>query len=353
MVLISPFAGVWADRYSRKTIMVLADSAIALATLAMAVVFLTGGENIWLMLAVVAVRGFGQGIQAPAVSAVIPQIVPEEHLTRVNGIQSAIQSLTMFATPMLAGALLTFLPIQNIFFIDIATAVVGISVVFFFVHVEPLAQKKRGQGLSAYFGEMREGLRYIAKTAWLKVLLGYVAFFGVCMAPASMLTPLQVTRTFGGDVWRLTAIEILFSLGMALGGGIISVWGGFKNKTRTIIMACFAFGLTTFLFGVIPNFWVYLAVMLLCGLTVPLFNTPATTILQTRIPPQVMGRVFSILMMINGLAMPLGMTLFGPLGDAVKIEYLLMVTGALLFASGFVLCASKTLNAAGEPKEAL
>jgi DHA3 family macrolide efflux protein-like MFS transporter len=353
MVLISPFAGVWADRYSRKTIMVLADSAIALATLAMAVVFLTVGENIWLMLAVVAVRGFGQGIQAPAVSAVIPQIVPEEHLTRFNGIQSAMQSLTMFATPMLAGALMTFLPIQNIFFIDIATAVVGISVVFFFVHVEPLAQKERGQGLSAYFGEMREGLRYIATTAWLKVLLGYVAFFGVCMAPASMLTPLQVTRTFGDDVWRLTAIELLFSLGMALGGGILSVWGGFKNKTRTITMACFAFGLTTFLFGVIPNFWVYLSVMLLCGLTVPLFNTPAMTILQTRIPPQVMGRVFSILMMNNGLAMPLGMALFGPLSDAVKIEYLLMVTGALLFASGFVLCASKTLNAAGAPKEAL
>jgi DHA3 family macrolide efflux protein-like MFS transporter len=349
MVLISPFAGVWADRYNRKHLVNLADASIAAATLILALVFLTSGENIWLMLIVVIIRGFGQGIQSPAVNALIPQIVPSEHLTRFNGIQSAVQSLTMFAAPMLAGALLTFLPIQYIFFIDVITAAIGISVVFFFVHVTPLERTEKEQGVSAYFGEFKEGLRCIGESAWLKILLGYTAFFCVCMTPAAMLTPLQVTRTFGEGVWRLTAIEILFSLGMVLGGVVISAWGGFKNKVHTMIMACFAFGMTTFLFGVVPNFWVYLLIMLLCGMTVPFFNTPSMTIMQTKIPPQIMGRVFSILMMINGLAMPLGMALFGPLSDIVRIEYLLIVTGALLFASGFVLCASEPLKAAGLP----
>jgi DHA3 family macrolide efflux protein-like MFS transporter len=106
----------------------------------------------------------------------------------------------------------------------------------------------------------------------------------------------------------------------------------------------------TLLFGVIPNFWVYLGVMLLCGMSVPLFNTPTQTIMQSKIDPAVMGRVFSVAMMINGLAMPLGMALFGPLSDAVKIECLLIVTGVLMFASGFVLIASKTLKAAGAPE---
>ncbi|MDR1001058.1 MAG: MFS transporter [Clostridiales bacterium] len=351
MVLISPFAGVWADRYNRKYLINIADSAIAAATLILAAVFLTSGENMWLMLVVVAVRGFGQGIQSPAVNALIPQIVPAEHLARFNGVQSSIQSLTMFATPMIAGVLLTFLPIQYIFFIDVITAAIGVSVVFFFVNVAPLENTEKKQGISAYFGELKEGLRYIGDSSWLKALLGYMAFFCVCMTPSAMLTPLQATRTFGDDIWRLTSIEILFSAGMLLGGVVISAWGGFKNKVHTMIMACFAFGATTFLFGVISNFWAYLGVMLLCGMTVPFFNTPSTTIMQTKIPPQIMGRVFSILMMINGLAMPLGMALFGPLGDAVKIEYLLIVTGALLFASGFVLRASKTLKAAGAPIE--
>jgi DHA3 family macrolide efflux protein-like MFS transporter len=299
----------------------------------------------------VALRGFGQGVQAPAVNALVPQLVPQEHLTRFNGIQSAVQSLTMFASPMTAGALLTFLPIERIFFIDVVTAVIGISIVFFFVKAPALDRAPAGKGPGAYFGELKEGLRYVAGHAWLKILFCYTAFFGVCMTPAAMLTPLQVARSFGSDVWRLTAIELLFSLGMTLGGVAISVWGGFANKVHTMIMACFAFGVTTFLFGIVPNFWAYLAVMLLCGMTVPVFNTPSTALMQTKIEPQVMGRVFSILMMINSLALPLGMALFGPLSDMVRIEYLLITTGILLFASGFALCASKTLKAAGEPSE--
>lgn len=134
---------------------------------------------------------------------------------------------------------------------------------------------------------------------------------------------------------------------MMLGGVAISVWGGFKNKVHTMILACFAFGVTTFLFGIVPNFWVYLGIMLLCGMTVPVFNTASQTMLQSKLDPAIMGRVFSVVMMINSLAMPLGMALFGPLGDVVRIESLLIVTGVLLFASGFVLAASRTLKAAG------
>ncbi|MDR0569822.1 MAG: MFS transporter [Clostridiales Family XIII bacterium] len=347
MVLISPLAGVWADRYNRKYLINISDSAIAVATLALAVVFSVGRENMLLMLVVVVLRGFGQGVQQPAVNALIPQIVPPEHLTRFNGIQSTSQSLTMFATPMLAGALLTFLPISYIFFIDVATAAVGVSVVFFFVRVPRPEGARGGTGAGAYLEELKDGLRYVADVPWLKILLAYMAFFCVCMTPAAMLTPLQAARTFGGDVWRLTAIEVLFSLGMVLGGAAIAMWGGFRNKTHTMAMASFAFGVTTFLFGVVPNFWVYLAIMLLCGMTVPFFNTPSTTIMQTKVKPRVMGRVFSVMMMINGLAMPLGMALFGPLGDAVRIEALLVATGALMFASGFVLLASKALVGAG------
>jgi DHA3 family macrolide efflux protein-like MFS transporter len=348
MVFISPFAGVWADRYNRKYLVNISDAAIAAATLILAVVFLISGENTWLMLIVVVIRGLGQGVQSPAVSALIPQIVPKEHLTRFNGIQSTVQSLTMFATPMIAGVLLTFLPIEHIFFIDVITAAIGITVVFFCVNVPRLERNPGGTGIKAYFDELKEGARYIGGIAWLKILLAYMAFFCVCMTPAAMLTPLQTARTFGGGVWRLTAIEIGFSIGMTLGGVAISVWGGFKNKIHTMILACFAFGVTTFLFGVVPNFWVYLGVMLLCGISVPLFNTPTQSIMQSKLDPAVMGRVFSVAMMINGLAMPIGMLLFGPLGDVVKIEFLLIVTGVLLFASAFVLVASKTLKAAGE-----
>ncbi|GHU77626.1 MFS transporter [Clostridia bacterium] len=349
MVLISPFAGVWADRYNKKYLINISDTVIAFATLLLAFAFFAGYDSIGMMLAVVVIRGLGQGVQQPAVSSLIPQIVPADQLTRFNGIQSSVQSITMFAAPMLSGALLTFLSIEYIFFIDVITAIIGVSVVFFCVRVTHQPKATSGQGLGAYVRELEEGLRYIGGIPWLKILMAFTAFFGIFMTPAAMLTPLQVTRAFGEDVWRLTMIEVLFSAGMALGGIGISVWGGFKNKVYTSITACLMFGITTVLFGIVPNFWIYLGIMLLCGATVPFFNTPVMTIMQTKLEPQLMGRVFSVQMMISGLAMPLGMALFGPLGDIVSIEVLLIITGVLLFGGGLSLLTMKPIIEVGKP----
>lgn len=349
MTMISPFAGVWADRHNRKHLIVIADACIALITLGLAVAYISGYKNIWLMFIVVVARSFGQGIQQPAVSAMIPQIVPMESLQRFNGIQSSIQSLNMFVAPMAAGALLSFLPIEYIFFIDVVTAAIGISVVLIFVKVSgvPHAEEVK-QGIKAYFHELREGLRYINSKSWLKLVIIYSAFFSFFASPSALLTPLQTARTFGDDVWRLTAIEIVFSIGAVIGGILISVWGGFKNKAHTIVMACAIFGLTGFLLGVVPDFWVYLGVMLICGITIPLFNTPSMTLLQSKIEPDKMGRVFSVMMMFTGLSMPLGMAVFGPLGDVVRIEWLLIASGMVIFVSGFVLLRARSLIEIGK-----
>ncbi|WP_293009662.1 MULTISPECIES: MFS transporter [unclassified Oscillibacter] len=349
MTLISPFAGVWADRYNRKYLIVISDGCIALITLGLALAYLSGHRSIWLMLIVVAARSLGQGIQQPAVSAMIPQMVPLESLQRFNGIQSSIQSLNMFVSPMAAGALLSLMPIGYIFFIDVITAAIGIAIVFLFVKVSGIPRVGEVQrGIRAYVHELREGLRYINSQAWLKLIIVYGAFFSFFVSPSALLTPLQAARTFGDDVWRLTAIELVFSAGAILGGVVISAWGGFKNKAHTMILACVLFGLTSVLLGVIPNFWIYLGVMLLCGATVPLYNSPSMTLLQSNIDPDKMGRVFSVMMMFSGLAMPLGMAVFGPLGDMVKIEWLLMISGAAIFISGLALLGARSLIEVGK-----
>lgn len=349
MTLISPFAGVWADRHNRKHLIVISDACIALVTLGLAVAYISGYKNVWLMFIVVVARSFGQGIQQPAVSAMIPQIVPTDSLQRFNGIQSSIQSLNMFAAPMVAGALLSFLPIEYIFFIDVVTAAIGISIVLIFVKVSGVLHTEEiKHGIKAYFHELREGLRYINSKAWLKIIIIYSAFFSFFASPSALLTPLQTARTFGDDVWRLTAIEIVFSIGAVIGGILISVWGGFKNKAHTIVMACALFGLTGFLLGVVPDFWVYLGVMLICGATMPMFNTPSMTLLQSKIDPDKMGRVFSVMMMFSGLAMPLGMAVFGPLSDVMRIEWLLITTGMVIFLSGLALLGARSLIEIGE-----
>ena len=344
MVIISPFAGVWADRYNRKYLVNIADGATALITLVVAILYFFGFQSIWILLIAVMARSVGQGVQQPAVNALIPTLVPQEHLARFNGIQSATQSLTMFVAPMASGALLSFLPIQYIFLIDIFTAIFGIAVVFFCVKLvhTPKAEEQK-VGVKVYFNEMLDGLKYIISTPWLKTLFVSFALFSVLASPSAMLTPLQVARTFGDDVWRLTAIEILFAVGMAIGGIVMSIWDGFKNKAKTIVISLLLFGVTTILFGVVPNFWAYLGIMLLCGCSIPFFNTTSMTIMQMKVPPELMGRVFGAISMLSGLAMPVGMMIFGPLGDIVKIEWLFIVTGILLIFGAFLLRTRKEI----------
>jgi DHA3 family macrolide efflux protein-like MFS transporter len=178
----------------------------------------------------------------------------------------------------------------------------------------------------------------------------FCAFFFVLAAPVAFLTPQQVARSFGDEVWRLTAIEITFSIGMMAGGIFMASWGGFANKIHTMTLSCLMIGACTFALGVIPVFWIYLVFMGLVGVAMPVFNTPSTVLLQEKVEPDYLGRVFGVLGMISSSMMPLGMLVFGPISDIIRIEWLLIGTGVLLFIQGFFLVGNKVLIAAGRPK---
>jgi DHA3 family macrolide efflux protein-like MFS transporter len=347
---VSPFAGVWADRYDRRKIIVFSDSMIAVTTLVLAIVFLSGGRSLPLLLLASAVRAVGQGIQTPAVGAFLPQIVPQEALTKANAASTTIQSVIMLVSPMASGALMTFASIEAIFFIDVATAAIAVSILLFFLKVPPHARATQKLELS-YFHDLKQGFAYIGNHAYVKSFFIFCALFYFFATPIAFLTPLQVARSFGSDVWRLTAIEIVFSIGMMGGGLLMGTWGGFRNRVRTMAIASFAMGILTLALGLVPVFWIYLAVMGLTGISMPLFNTPATVLLQEKVEPAFMGRVFGVLGMVSSIMMPLGMLIFGPMADRVKIEWLLVGSGAVMALLGFLLLSNRDLVAAGRAKQ--
>jgi DHA3 family macrolide efflux protein-like MFS transporter len=90
--ILSPFAGVWADRFNRKKLIILSDTTIAISTFLLAILFLWGYDSIWLLFVVAAVRALGTGVQTPTVGAFLPQLVPSDKLTKVNGINNSLQS---------------------------------------------------------------------------------------------------------------------------------------------------------------------------------------------------------------------------------------------------------------------
>ncbi|TMV48362.1 MFS transporter [Paenibacillus mesophilus] len=345
---LSPFAGVWADRYDRKKLIMLSDSLIAVSTLALAILYLIGYDVLWLLFLMSAIRALGTGIHTPAVSAFIPQLVPEDKLTKVNAAYSSIQSVVMLLSPMASGALLTVASIESIFFIDVITAAIAVSILYIFLRVPVHAKAMNNQEIS-YLDDMRKGFAYIKNHDYVRTFFLFMTVFMFLAAPVAFLTPLQVTRTFGNDVWRLTAIEITFSIGMMAGGLLMASWGGFKNKVRTMVLSGVLMGVCTVALGIVPVFWIYLLFMGLFGLAMPMFNTPSTVMLQQKVEGDFLGRVFGIFGMIASSMMPLGMLVFGPIADVIEIEWLLIGTGLLLLALGLVMLGNKVLIQAGQP----
>lgn len=346
--LLSPVAGVWADRYNRKMLIILADGLIAIATLILAILFLMGFDAIWLLFVMAAIRAFGTGIQTPAVGAILPQIVPKDKLTKVNGANGSIQAVIMFVSPMASAALLAMTSIEIIFFIDVITAAIAIVTLLAFLKIS-VHEKAAEKQTTSYVSDFKEGLQYVYNHDFLKKFFLFFAFFFVLMAPAAFLTPLQVIRSFGDDLWRLTAIEIAFSIGMMAGGGMIAAWGGFQNKVKTMTFASLIMGACTIALGIVPVFWIYLVFMALFGVAMPIFNTPTTVILQEKIEEDFLGRVFGVMGMISTSMMPIGMLIFGPIADIIKIEWLLIGTGILIIILAILLGRNKVLIEAGKP----
>ncbi len=345
---LSPFAGVFADRHDRKRIIMLADAGIALATLVLALVYAGGTEAVGLLLVVSALRSVGQAFHMPAVGALLPQMVPPESLMRVNAVNGSVQSGLSFAAPMVAGALLSLAPFQVILFVDVVTASLAVGLLALFLQVPPHAKAALPQ-TTGYFEDLKLGFRYVRNHRYLIGFFVYMGLLLFLIAPSAFLTPLQTARTYGPEVWRLTALEIAFSAGMMAGGALLAAVSGFRNRMTTVVASTLVMGFCSATLGLAPPFWVYLGIMVLFGLAIPYFNTPLTTLLQEHVEGDFLGRVYSINSMISSSMMPIGMLAFGPLGDAIRIEILLIGTGAAMGVLGIGVRLSRTLMEMGEP----
>ena len=331
-VLISLWAGVWADRYNRKKLIMLADGIIALATLGLAVAFLTGYKGIELLLVGAVIRSVCAGIQTPAVNAVFPQIVPMKKLTKVNGINQTLNSLLLLLSPAVGGLALGYFGIAFAFMLDVITAAAAI-IILSFLKIE---RRKQPTISGSILADLWQGIRFTFAHKMLKILIICYGISFFLITPAAFLTPIMIERSFGNEVWRLTANEMVWTVGSLLGGIFVSWHGEFKSKIRTIAISLIGFGITFGLLGTAKWFFVYLFFMGAAGFFMPIVATAETVLIQESVEETMMGRVFSLIQIISSGAMPLGMLFFGPLADEVAIEGILVVTGVLLAGLGVV-----------------
>ena len=325
--IVSIFAGVWADRVNRKLMIIVSDSTIALATLVLAFFMLSGVDDLWLIFLVMAVRSIGAGIQMPAISALIPQIVPTDKLMRVNGINSSVQSSLLIIGPVAAAGIYSTVSLAAILFVDVVTAVIGLSLLA--TIAVPTLSRAASDDKPSYFTDLREGLKYIFShdlVRWVMVI--YSIVFLLVVAPSN-LSPLMLVRTFGDDVWLLTILELSFGIGMVAGGSLMAIFGSKADRLGMMVGTSILFGVLAVVMGFTTNLILFYTLFFLIGLAVPAFSTSSMTLLQETVEPERQGRVFGFVGIVMAVAMPIGMAVLGPLADIVSVEILLIATGAI------------------------
>ncbi|MGF0116142.1 MFS transporter [Promicromonospora sp. Marseille-Q5078] len=338
---VSIFGGVWADRHSRKLLIIGADSAIATITLALALLMLSGVDDLWLIYVALAVRSTFAGIQTPAVNALVPQIVPAPQLIRINGINQSIQSGMMLLAPVLAAAIYASFDIVAVFLVDVVTAVLGVGMLLLVTVPRLVRRDDPGAEEAAeapparptYFGDLAAGVRYVRGHGPVKWLMTIFAVTMVLIGAPSYLTPLMVTRTFGDEVWKLTTNEVFWAAGMLAGGLAMALVGTrVTNRVALIVGTTFGAGVFTVGLGLSTNMWLFFTLGLFVGVSFTLMSAPSMAILQETVEPEMQGRVFGFVGIVMTVAMPLSMVVFGPLADRVSVQVLLVVAGTLLAA---------------------
>lgn len=339
--VISFFSGVWADRFSRKRLIILADGVIAAATLALISVMPYIGQDEGLLYALAAIsviRSLGTGVQTPAVNSAIPLIVPEDKLMKFNGINATVQSIVQFAAPAVAGAVLSVGTFTQTLLIDIITALVGIGL----LSAVTIPFTKAAEEPSM-LSEMVEGFHYAANTYFIgKLLLVFGLFIFLCV-PAGFLATLFVSRYYGDSYWYLTLVEVIGFLGMAVGGVLIGAWGGFKNRMKTLTVGMVAFGVLSIGMGAVDSFGVYLVLMAVYGVALTMVQTASTTLLQEHTAPEMQGRMFGLFGAMYSGFLPVGMVVFGPLADVVSMRLLMVASGVLLLLLSTVVLFDRKL----------
>jgi DHA3 family macrolide efflux protein-like MFS transporter len=340
-VVLGPFVGVLVDRWNRRVVMLAADGMVALATVVLALLFWSGGVQIWQVFVILFVRALAGAFHWPAMQASVVLMVQERHLTRVQGLNQMMQGALNIVSAPVGALLLSVLPVQGVLAIDVVTAVIAITILFF-INV-PQPENHRAQSAKTlrefnreFTQDLKAGLRYVWSWPALMIIMVMAMIINLLLNPAFSLLPLLVTEHFGGDALQLGLLESMFGLGLVVGGILLGIWGGFKRKAATSMCGLIGMGLACLVVGFTPPTMFYLAVAgaFVIGYMNSFVNGPLFAILQTVVAPEMQGRVFTLIGSLSGLMSPIGLIIAGPVADVFGVPSWFVIGGVATMLMG-------------------
>ncbi len=167
-------------------------------------------------------------------------------------------------------------------------------------------------------------------------VVGIAALLNFLFAPASALIPLLITNHFKGGAFHLAGLQAAMGIGIILGGLLLTAWGGFKRRMTTALVGVIIMGVAAALLGLTPStlFGLAVAATFLSGAMSPIVNGSLMASLQASTPPDLQGRLFSLVGSASGAMMPLGLAIAGPLSDRFGANVWFLVGGVAAIVLG-------------------
>jgi DHA3 family macrolide efflux protein-like MFS transporter len=346
--LIGPFAGVFIDRWDRKKVMIFADAFIALCTFAMTFILQGSDTNLIFIYSLLACRSVGSAFHSPAMQAIAPLIVPEGQLLRVSGINQMLQSVSSIAGPALGTLAISYFPISQVLYLDVFGAVLAI-VSLLFVTIPHVAMEGHTSIIGVWY-HLKAGLRTIHERKGIRLLFLYAMIATFCIMPIAILFPLLTIDHYGGDKWEMSVVEIVWGIGMLVGGSLLGV---FKISVPKIILVNsmhILLGLTFVLSGWFPMGWFvgFVLMTMIGGVSMSIFSAAFMTIIQEEIPPQMLGRVFSLYFSMAILPSAIGLLFTGFIAEFIGVANAFVISGCIVITVGIVSFMTRPLMELGK-----
>ncbi|MFI7694540.1 amino acid adenylation domain-containing protein [Nonomuraea sp. NPDC049655] len=308
-VLLTPLGGALADRVDRRRIMLACDALSGLAMGALVLLMATGRLELWNVCLIVAVTSMVTAFHQPAYLAAIAQLVPKPYLPQANAMANLGFGAGNVVAPLAGGALIGLFGLSAVISIDVATFAIGVGTLLAVRFPNRLFHRREESFRAALSG----GWRFIRRRRPLLVMAVFFAVVNFCTALMWVLiTPIVLSIGSSADLGVVTAAG---GLGVAVGTGVILVWGGSRRRATGMIAFVIGSGVGVVLMGAWPVVGlvaVGLFVRLAC---MSIGNAHWLSVIQTKVGPDLQGRVLAVNVMLATAMQPLGFLSAGPLAE--------------------------------------
>lgn len=315
-VLLSPIAGVFADRWNRRTAMIVSDAGAGLSILVAGVLFINHQLQPWMIIPINMWMSSFQTLMWPSFTAATTLLVPKEHYGRASGFTQLGEALPAIAGPAIAGILYASIQLGKMALIDFGSYIFSVLLLLLFVRIpSPAVTVQQARGERSLWKEMRFGWDYItARKGLLALLIFFMAFNFLTGVISPLITPLILDNW---DVSKLGIFNTLMGAGLLTGTLVMSAWGGTRRKIYSLLI----FNLISGLFLAAAGLRTWYPLLVLCGFgfmfTLPIVNASSQAIWQAKVAPDLQGRVFAFRRAIAMSASIVAPLLSAPLTDYV------------------------------------